>query len=378
MKKIKSSINPDVIKIIRIILGTAISCGILIMVAFAVMEMRQNNLLNASIYLLFIFLLQGLSRLVTFIKNRTKVNFFRFLLLFIYDIGIGVTIFFGKDNAYLYQVCGSLFCISFIFERLFSICTKQKLRATIFHGSLAIFALALGIALFVPNFGNPESIVLIICAFMAITTFIEVIAGSTSKFNLPVLSKIILKTYALEVIMGLLTTIVAFSLILMLYEEKITTFEEGLWYSFAVVTTIGFGDIVAVSLIGRIITVILGVYGIVVVAIITSIIVNFYNETTIKDNKKKVQEVAKDETPINKNEVIKEEAPSLSKEDIRDIIRDELSRANIATKEEVERVANNKHDKPNITTANISGPLVVQNFNGDNKQTPTPKNEEKK
>jgi hypothetical protein len=44
------------------------------------------------------------------------------------------------------------------------------------------------------------------------------------------------------------------------------------------VTTIGFGDLTAVTDFGRILSVILGAYGIVVVALITSIIVNFYGE----------------------------------------------------------------------------------------------------
>jgi hypothetical protein len=55
-------------------------------------------------------------------------------------------------------------------------------------------------------------------------------------------------------------------------------YTNALWYCFAVVTTIGFGDMTAVSTIGRVLSVILGVYGIVVVALITSIIVNFYGE----------------------------------------------------------------------------------------------------
>ncbi len=43
-------------------------------------------------------------------------------------------------------------------------------------------------------------------------------------------------------------------------------------------TTIGFGDITATTGIGRLLSVILGIYGIIVVALITSVIVNFYNE----------------------------------------------------------------------------------------------------
>ena len=54
-------------------------------------------------------------------------------------------------------------------------------------------------------------------------------------------------------------------------------------------TTIGFGDVAATSIEGRIISVILGCYGIVVVALVTSIIVNFYGE--MKKEKKGEEEV---------------------------------------------------------------------------------------
>ena len=49
-------------------------------------------------------------------------------------------------------------------------------------------------------------------------------------------------------------------------------------FRFALVTTIGFGDITAVTDLGRTMSVVLGIYGIIVVALITSIIVNFYGE----------------------------------------------------------------------------------------------------
>ena len=80
--------------------------------------------------------------------------------------------------------------------------------------------------------------------------------------------------------------VVASALIFVYFEENVVTFADGLWYSFAVVTTIGFGDYYAVTPIGRIVTVVLGIYGIIVVAVITSIIVNFYNESTGKKDTK--------------------------------------------------------------------------------------------
>jgi len=88
------------------------------------------------------------------------------------------------------------------------------------------------------------------------------------------------KTYAAEIIFGLLLLIASFSFVLMYTDTESFKGEytNALWYCFAVVTTIGFGDMTAVSTIGRVLSVILGVYGIVVVALITSIIVNFYGE----------------------------------------------------------------------------------------------------
>ena len=44
----------------------------------------------------------------------------------------------------------------------------------------------------------------------------------------------------------------------MVQADGFDSFGDALWYSFAVVTTIGFGDVVATTLVGRIITVILG------------------------------------------------------------------------------------------------------------------------
>ena len=78
--------------------------------------------------------------------------------------------------------------------------------------------------------------------------------------------------------------IISFSYVLQYFDrETFHSFGDGLWYCFAVVTTIGFGDIAAGSLAGRILSVILGIYGIIVVSLITSIIINFYTE--VKNDK---------------------------------------------------------------------------------------------
>ena len=100
--------------------------------------------------------------------------------------------------------------------------------------------------------------------------------------------------------------VVASSLIFMYVEvDPVTntnwTFGDGLWYSFATVTTIGFGDITATSNIGRVLTVFLGIYGIIVVAVITSIIVNFYNETAGKRDAQELKEIKQEEKENTRN-----------------------------------------------------------------------------
>ena len=105
-----------------------------------------------------------------------------------------------------------------------------------------------------------------------------------ARIDMTTLQKIIRKTYAVEILFGIVLLIVAFSVLLPHLEEGIATFGDALWYCFAIVTTIGFGDFSAVTFTGRVLSVVLGLYGIVVVALITSIIVNFYGEMKSNDD----------------------------------------------------------------------------------------------
>lgn len=66
--------------------------------------------------------------------------------------------------------------------------------------------------------------------------------------------------------------------VLALYEPNISSFADGLWYCFVASTTVGFGDIVAATLIGRIITVVVVFYGIVTAAMVPGVALTYYLE----------------------------------------------------------------------------------------------------
>ena len=112
----------------------------------------------------------------------------------------------------------------------------------------------------------------------AYLSLINIMSFAFSHIRLDLLQNIVRRTYAAEILFGLLMLILSSSWILTFTEEGIASYKDALWYCFALVTTIGFGDITAVTDLGRTISVVLGIYGIIVVALITSIIVNFYGE----------------------------------------------------------------------------------------------------
>lgn len=302
-KKSKFALNQDTIRIILIVIGSVFSTLVLAFSILAINEIQANHLDAASRYLLFIFIVLGLSRLVTFFIERTKLSFIRFLTLFIFNAVLGIIVMFAKQNPYFYQLVGGLYCMTIIISRIFKLLQNHSKRSIILNSLIILAAILLSIGLFISKENDTiASPVTVTCTIIAISAFFEVISNATTHMRAKVLFKIIVRTYALEIILGLVTLMVGSSIILMIYEkDTIKSFWDGLYHCFATVTTIGFGDFPMVTPIGRAITVILGIYGIVVVAVITSIIVNFYNETTGKKDIDEFKEI-EEETKNKKKE----------------------------------------------------------------------------
>ena len=96
-----------------------------------------------------------------------------------------------------------------------------------------------------------------------------------------------------------------------IFEPGISSYGDSLWFCFASATSIGYGDIVAVTVIGRIIAVILTVYSIATIAIFTAVIVGFFNDMAKVRANKSAQKFADD----------LEHLPELSKEELEDLSR---------------------------------------------------------
>ena len=291
----------DILRLITLLVGSTLTVLVLTFSTLTLLSLQNKDLTTATYYLVFVFISLGLTRLISYFKDRSRISLIRAIILMVFDITLGLIVIFAKYDLYVFSLVGGLYGISIIVSRAFRLVQKHTTRDIVFNVIMILGAILLAVALFQRvEDKDIAAIVLIECLVIAITAFVEVAVTAFYQLRVKVLFRIIFKTYALEILFGLLTLMVAFSLVLMIYEPEMSYFPDALWFCFSVVTTIGFGDIKAVTHVGRIITVILGMYGIVVVAVITSIIVNFYNETKGKDDIEQMNQIEDQENKKKK------------------------------------------------------------------------------
>ena len=285
-------------RLVLTLLSTVLAVLILSFSALAIIKVMDNNMEDAPLFMLWIFIFLGLMSIVVFLKDRTKINGIKCIIMLALDVTLGIIVLFAKSNPFLFSLTAGLYCISIVVSRVFNILANRTVRSFILNGLIILFAFMLGIGMVITPTDKAESLqwlIAIECVFIAVVSFIEAMSIALAQLKIKVLFKIVVSTFSLEVLFGLLIMMVAFSFILAAIEPNIESFPDALWYCFAVVTTIGFGDIVAVTPMGRILTVMLGLYGLIVVAVITSIIVNFYNETMGKHDAKELKEIKNEE-----------------------------------------------------------------------------------
>lgn len=302
--KKKDFTERPLMKFILMLIGMALSITILILSIVTVTSIYRDNssYTNAPKYLIWIFASVGLMSIVFFMKMRTKINLFKCIVLLVVNAAIGVMTYFAADNPYLFIATAGAYCLTVIFSRVLNIFVRPSVRSVILNLLIVASLVLVGYGFFKDSFISGEfdidsslpTIITFECVVVAIVSVAEATEMVLSQLKLKVLAKVIASTFSLEILFGLLTMIAIFSFILARTETD-WTYGDALWYSFSVVTTVGFGDIVAQTQLGRILTVILGIYGLIVVAVITSIIVNFYNETAGKRDAAEFKQISKEE-----------------------------------------------------------------------------------
>lgn len=119
---------------------------------------------------------------------------------------------------------------------------------------------------------------------------------------------ILKRTRADKILLGFVAFLFVMAAILWIAEPGIDRYGDALWYCDAVFSTAGFGDIVAVTFIGKICSVLITVYAIYAIAIITGVVVNFYTQmvemqrketlTMFMDKLERLPELSKEELEV--------------------------------------------------------------------------------
>lgn len=233
-------------------------------------------------------------------KHKEPLLFIRYGVLIALYIGLAVFAICSKFNPELFHVVAFGYILGLIIDRTFSLLHHHRPRnivlAVIIYVYCVLMIFLFTTVLFVEDAlqGQANLVYVLIPLTLIITSFIDAVKLVFSGLRRQTLIGIIKKTYAIEILYGLLTLIVATSIMLMVFEYHFENYGDALWYCFMVVTTIGFGDYTCTTVVGRMLTVVLGIYGIIVVALITSIIVNFYNESSKDKSDEKIVEMVKE------------------------------------------------------------------------------------
>ena len=228
---------------------------------------------------------QVLFQVLLFLVRDTKRDKIRAVIVgAFYVIAIILVLSANETNYLLYYIATCFVVLALALNQFLSIYKEETKKGKVTNILLGIMLTLLAGATLIDM--TPEDAVytplLIVLLFLFIS-FKKILFPSLKIEKVKLFIDILVRTHTIDVIVCLISFMIAFSFILPRFEPNITNFWDAMWYCFTVITTIGFGDFYATSLMGRTLTVILGIYGIVVVAIITSVIVNFYNEVSAKE-----------------------------------------------------------------------------------------------
>lgn len=123
------------------------------------------------------------------------------------------------------------------------------------------------------------------------------------------IGKLLWHTGTIKIFFAYLIVLCISGLLLRFIEPQVDTFFDGIYFSFVASTTIGFGDIVPVTLIGKIITIVVTLIGILTVAMVPGVVVAYYTEYLR----------AKENETISTFLEKLEHLPDLSKEELEDL-----------------------------------------------------------
>lgn len=102
--------------------------------------------------------------------------------------------------------------------------------------------------------------------------------GEDSMKGLGRIGKLLHRTGTIKIFFAYLIVLLSGGILLSFIEPQVHGIFEGFYFCFVASTTIGFGDIVPVTVFGRIITIIVTLFGVLTFAMVPGVVVAYYTE----------------------------------------------------------------------------------------------------
>lgn len=280
---------------IFLVINLVLALVTMALVAALTGRLMAEDLNQSSLFLGLTILSQVAFQCLLFIIKEKKKDKIRAIIVGIIYVAAMIIAFMAKNNHMLFFWATALIYFATAVNQFLLISKERTKKGIITNILLGVLLTLISLLILLDMFyedvdQETKYITLMAVILFLFSSFRKIIFPSLKFEKMRLLLNILVKTHTFDVLICLISFMIAFSFVLPMFEENITNFWDAMWYCFTVITTIGFGDFVATSNVGRILTVILGIYGIVVVAILTSVIVNFYNEVSAKEKARDIIE----------------------------------------------------------------------------------------
>ena len=127
--------------------------------------------------------------------------------------------------------------------------------------------------------------------------------------KLKLLRNVLKKTHTYKIVIAFLAVFFLIALVIWLNDPAITTYRQSVYYCFMIASSVGNGDVIVSTTLARILTMILSIYSVFALAIITGVVVSYYNAYTQMQFKESVETFMEQ----------LEQLPELSKEELAEI-----------------------------------------------------------
>lgn len=117
------------------------------------------------------------------------------------------------------------------------------------------------------------------------------------------------KTHTYKIIVAFFAVFFLIALIIWLNDPAVHTYRQSIYYCFMIASSVGNGDVIVSTTLARILTMFLSVYSLFAIAIVTGVVVSYYNAFTQMQFKDSIE---------NFTEKL-EQLPDLSEDELREI-----------------------------------------------------------